>query len=300
MATNFPTSLDDSSNIPNPAAGNFQNSPDHASLHGNTGDGLKAVEAKLGTGASTPVVSRLLFGTGTGTSAWTQLTSAQLAASLTDETGTGLAVFATTPTLVTPKVDTINESTPANGVTIDGLNIKDNALTTASSVPTVALQDSSVTSAKVATGMPVQMVYTTSSAVATGTTVIPLDDTIPQITEGTEFMTLAITPKSATNILTIRIVAMLASSVADNHVLALFQDATVNALATTSNNNQTSATARTGVLEHSMVAGTTSSTTFRFRGGGSQAGTTTFNGVSGVRIYGAITKSSIVITEYKA
>lgn len=35
--------------------------------------------------------------------------------------------------------DTINENTAANGVTIDGLNIKDSAITTASSVPSEAL-----------------------------------------------------------------------------------------------------------------------------------------------------------------
>jgi hypothetical protein len=134
MATNFPGAADNNTTLPNPGATDKQNSPDHASQHANANDAIKAVEAKVGTGASTPVVSTLLFGTGTGTSAWTQLTSSQLAASLSDETGTGANVFANTPTLITPKVDTINESTPANGVTIDGLNIKDNALTTANSV----------------------------------------------------------------------------------------------------------------------------------------------------------------------
>ena len=33
------------------------------------------------------------------------------------------------------KVDTISEKTSANGVTIDGVNIKDSALATAGSVP---------------------------------------------------------------------------------------------------------------------------------------------------------------------
>lgn len=37
--------------------------------------------------------------------------------------------------------NTINENTPANGVTIDGLNIKDSAITTANSVPNSAIQD---------------------------------------------------------------------------------------------------------------------------------------------------------------
>lgn len=53
-------------------------------------------------------------------------------------------------------------------------------------------------------------------------------------------------------------------------------------------------------LKHRMVAGTTSATTFKFRAGTNVGGTTTFNGRAGGRIFGAITKSSIVITEYKA
>ena len=148
MATLYPNAVDDGTSIPNPTGTNTQNNPDHASLHSNTGDAVKALEAKLGTGASTPVVSRLLFGTGTGTSAWTQLTSAQLAASLSDETGTGSSVFATTPTLITPKVDTINESTPTNGVTIDSLNIKDATLNTNNSVVTSNITDANITNPK--------------------------------------------------------------------------------------------------------------------------------------------------------
>lgn len=82
----------------------------HAEEHQSHNAEIKATQTKMGTGASTPIANRLLYGTGTGTSAWTQLTSAQLAASLTDETGSGTAVFGTSPTLVTPIL-----GTPASG-----------------------------------------------------------------------------------------------------------------------------------------------------------------------------------------
>lgn len=59
-------------------------------------------------------------------------------------TGTGNMVRATTPTLVTPKVDTINESTSANGVTVDGLNIKDGKLNTNNSVVTSNITNQAV------------------------------------------------------------------------------------------------------------------------------------------------------------
>lgn len=142
---NFPASLDDGTSLPNPSAVNKTNSPSHAGLHDAENAAIIAAETKLGTGASTPTVSKLLFGTGTGTSAWTQLTSAQLAASLSDETGTGLTVFGTTPTLITPKIDTINESTPGNGTTIGGVNVKSGALVTSNSVVTANITNASVT-----------------------------------------------------------------------------------------------------------------------------------------------------------
>lgn len=128
MATNFPTSKDDNTTLPNPAGTNTQNNPDHAAQHANENDAIKAIETKVGTGNTAPAANTLLFGTGAGTSAWQQLTSAQLAASLTDETGTGAAVFANTPVLITPKVDTINENTPGNGVTVSGVSLKSGAI----------------------------------------------------------------------------------------------------------------------------------------------------------------------------
>lgn len=65
---------------------------------------LAATETKLGTGASVPAANQVLFGTGAGTSAWQGLTSAQLAAVLSDETGSGSLVFGNSPTIVTPTV----------------------------------------------------------------------------------------------------------------------------------------------------------------------------------------------------
>ena len=60
--------------------------------------------------------------------------SANLRSALTDETGTGGAVFATSPTLVTPAL-----GTPASGV-----------LTNATGLPTAGILDNAVTLAKMA------------------------------------------------------------------------------------------------------------------------------------------------------
>lgn len=144
MATNYPTSVDDGTSLPSPNATDKTNNPSHSALHGNSNDAIKALEAKVGTGATTPAANKVLLGTGSGTSAWQQLTSAELRGVLSDETGTGSAVFATTPTLTTPKVNTINEETAANGVTVDGLNIKDGKLNTNDSVVTANYTDGSI------------------------------------------------------------------------------------------------------------------------------------------------------------
>lgn len=144
-----------------------------------------------------------------------------------------------------------------------------------------------------------QVQATQYSDVATGTTLIPTDNTIPQNTEGTEFMTQAITPKSASNLLIIEGVAMLNSNIANWYSLALFQDTTANALAAFTSYQTTGTGALTVPFKYKMTAGTTSATTFKIRAGSSSAGTLTFNGASGGRLFGAIPKSYIQVTEFK-
>ena len=75
MATNFPTSADDATTVggdSKPAAGTALSDstaghPSHSDLHENVGDAVQAVEAKVGTGSSTPAANTVLTGTGSGT-----------------------------------------------------------------------------------------------------------------------------------------------------------------------------------------------------------------------------------------
>lgn len=142
----------------------------------------------------------------------------------------------------------------------------------------------------------IQTVFTQTGAVATGTTAIPFDDTVPQSNEGNQYMSLSITPTAAANKLIITVTAVLSHSVNTDITMALFQDSTANALAADMV-LISSANGSTGVLNHTMTAGTTSSTTFNFRAGGVSGSTTTFNGVSGGRIFGGVAASSIIIQE---
>lgn len=153
-------------------------------------------------------------------------------------------------------------------------------------------------------GQLVQVAMNQTGAVATGTTAIPADDTIPQITEGDQYMTQAITPTSAANLLEIEaVIARFSTSSGgtNNMGCALFQDATANALAATAADaSATAISISLPPIKHKMVAGTASSTTFKVRAGGSVGATTTFNGGAGARVYGGVLASSIYVREFMA
>lgn len=150
-------------------------------------------------------------------------------------------------------------------------------------------------------GKILQVVNVTDGAYASGTTVMVNDDTIPQNTEGNEFMTLAITPTSASSKLKIEVVCVFSLPGDDQQgMVGLFQDTTANALAACFEEMGSGGRMNTVSFNHFMTAGTTSSTTFKVRAGGSHAGTVGFNGYGGARKLGGVMASSITITEIEA
>lgn len=302
MSTLYPGALDDNTTLPNPSALNPTNNPSLSAMSSNEHDAIKAIEAKLGTSASTPTANNLLVGTGVGTSTWSKasptgtIVGTTDSQTLTNKTITGGTISGATISNPTLTVDSVNEFTAANGVTIDGVLLKDSKMNGS------YITDGTVANAQLANGVVVQVVSTNFTNAITGTTQIPLDNTIPQNTEGFEVMTQAITPKSATNILVIDATVFMASDTAGRWLTAaLFQDSTVNALAVDASFLTTATGVITIPLSHSMVAGTTSSTTFKIRIGTNNTGTTSFNAsAAGSPLFGATTKSFIRITEHKA
>lgn len=149
-------------------------------------------------------------------------------------------------------------------------------------------------------GTILQIVNYQTGALATGTTLIPFDNTIPQNTEGDQYMSLTITPKSATSKLLINVVFMGGHSVSSASIaVGLFQDSIANALAV--GWNVISGIGFTNInYSYYMTSGTTSSTTFKVRAGSNSAGTTSFNGYAGAAEYGGTLASSITITEIAA
>lgn len=143
-----------------------------------------------------------------------------------------------------------------------------------------------------------QVVEAHTTAVASGTTTIPLDDTIPQNTEGDEYLTVSITPKSATNKLDIEFVGFGGTVGGSWIVYALFQDTTAGALAAAAVYNNFSTAVMCLPLNYTMTSGTTSATTFKIRiGWAVNSATFTLNGTNGGRLLGGVFNTSIKVTE---
>lgn len=156
MATNFPTSADDATTVGGdslPAAGTALSDstaghPSHSDLHENVGDAVQAVEAKIGTGSSTPAANTVLTGTGSGTSGWATVDTAMISADAV--TGAKIAD------------DTINSEHYAAGSIdrehlaadiVDGTKIADESIDSEhyvdGSIDTEHLADDAVTAAKI-------------------------------------------------------------------------------------------------------------------------------------------------------
>ncbi len=145
-----------------------------------------------------------------------------------------------------------------------------------------------------------QRVSVFDGAFNSGTTVIPSDNTIPVITEGDEYMTLAITPIRTDSKLKIDVVIFCATETTTMAAtIALFQDAVVNSLAAVGQELNGTADTATVSFSFEKTSTTTSAQTYRIRAGkDAGGGTFNFNGKGGTALYGGVSASSIIITEY--
>ena len=144
----------------------------------------------------------------------------------------------------------------------------------------------------------VQIVHGSDASVSTTTTQLPNDNTKPQNDEGGEVVTVAITPTNSSNKLFITSnIQMTKDAGTQAGYIALFQDTTADALAAAWGTSDTANNGNSHTLTHVMTAGTTSSTTFKMRGGNTNSGTVTFNGESGSAKLNGTLFSTITIME---
>jgi hypothetical protein len=150
-------------------------------------------------------------------------------------------------------------------------------------------------------GSVVQVVNTQTGAYILCDGDIPFDDTKPEITEGVEVMTLAITPKSATNKLLITVTFM-GRTVSSAIVVGSLFNPDFDATYSLASGFEYENSADLCVTFSRFITTTlpTTATTFSVRIG-SQAGSDFyFNGKETGRAYGGACASSITITEIKA
>ncbi|QND42348.1 hypothetical protein HB770_11165 [Rhizobium leguminosarum bv. viciae] len=141
----------------------------------------------------------------------------------------------------------------------------------------------------------VTAVYTTNADL---TTVIPADDTIPQIGEGTQILSVAITPKSASNKLRIRFVGEASPAAGPQALIWAIFDGSAGAIAAGHVSGLTTANGYQMSGEVEVTAGSTSAKTFSVRVGAG-AGTMRMNGASSGRLFGGVCGTRLVVEEVK-
>lgn len=70
MSSNYPSSLDTTTQLPQPAGTSLLTNPDHAAGHTNLSGAVIGLETKLGVSAGSPTLNTFLQGSGNGTSVW--------------------------------------------------------------------------------------------------------------------------------------------------------------------------------------------------------------------------------------
>ena len=154
-------------------------------------------------------------------------------------------------------------------------------------------------------GMLVQQKYAEDKTLITTSAAIPIDDVAPgpQIGEGVGLpnLSVAITPKAATNILEIEVFLLVSNPSASTQVVALFQTtaADPNSAVAVSLISLTAAFSAPLLLRHRMVSATVAATTFSVRVG-TNAGTLNINGVSGAHVFQPISAARIYVKEISA
>lgn len=128
---------------------------------------------------------------------------------------------------------------------------------------------------------------------------IPGDNTIPQVGEGKQFISLSFTPLSANSLLRIKFSAYLMSTTAQLNTLALFSDASANALqAVAMGGGGGNDVAVPVVIDHVMASPGTAAILFSVRFGADGGATVYINQNTGGAIYSTAAKSYLIIEEF--
>jgi hypothetical protein len=241
-------------------------------------------------------------------------TSSQLAGVMSDETGSGSLVFATSPTLVTPLLGTptsgvlTNCTGTAAGLTSGITNALKSATTTvdvsAATAPTngqvlTATGGTAATWQTPSTGALIQQKSTFTQANINGTTItsnVPFGTGAPASTVGIQVCQVTINVASTTNILVFDAIVNFSSTAQAEATTMVFEGSTLIFSSTGSQLNLSNIPAQ-NTAKFAVVAGTTGSRTFTLRHGINSATVVSINGVASATKQGASIASGMTISE---
>lgn len=195
----------------------------------------------------------------------------------------------------------------ADGISTDTINFRGNQFS--EDAPTdnyifvfdVATNNYELEAQGAAGGILIDIDSVVSNDIVQGVTdaIIPLDDTVPTNTEGTEFMTITVQAAEADNEFVIEHNGNYSVTTSGNLAVALYKDSGA-AIAVTATKVSAGTDYVTMSLRHVVTTGDTNSQTYAIRTGNSAAGgnTITMNGATSNRIYGGVSCSTLVISEY--
>lgn len=154
-------------------------------------------------------------------------------------------------------------------------------------------------------GSRLQLKRAQTAVQSTISTKIPFDNTIPQITEGSEILTVSLTPSSTSNRLIVRgsILASVSGSIGGpaQVIGALFQDAGVNAIATTFQGDATGLNRYHLCFALEIPAAVAAPTVIRLRLGMNATGNLYFNGdQTGTGLFGGTMFSYLEVEELQS
>jgi hypothetical protein len=236
--------------------------------------------------------------------------SADLASVLTDETGTGVAVFGTAPSISNPTIT--GGGSWAGSPTLTSPTLTTPTLTSPTinsgnlgnaSVATTQAQASNDT--KLATDAYVdrvavqQIERTDVNTYVTHAGLTPVDNTNPQFSEGSSYgLSVTITPKSGTSRLRVRAFATVGTTSGVACVLTghIHRDSATDSIVAT---GLIVGDGPLGLdIDCDVSSGSTTSTTFELIMGTNDGRGIYLNGFGGVQIYGGVCNSFIEVTEY--
>lgn len=164
---------------------------------------------------------------------------------------------------------------------------------------TVMLTDTAVSNAQALTGSVVQSAYAEYTGNADFTSIIPVDDTTPLISEGGELLSVVgFTPRSTTNRIRVRFSGWGSAAELNGIVAAIFAGSTC--LAAAQETVDVANYRRHVDITREYVPGSVSPVTFVVRVGPATAGTIRFNGTSSGRLFGGVSRATLVVEELKA